>query len=163
MLSELWGLLSGHHLHFLLRDEPFGALDSITRTELQSWLQGVWFRNSWSAVLITRDIREAIYLADRVVVLGARPTSDVSTAEPDDRPAASTRVVDDHLGRVRWIRARTPRGPTRGIRFRQVLRRSTNGRALQPQMSPQRVRRVAGAEQPALLQHRDDTVDELVQ
>jgi ABC-type nitrate/sulfonate/bicarbonate transport system ATPase subunit len=59
----------------LLLDEPFGALDSITRTEMQSWLQGVWSRNSWSAVLITHDIREAVYLADRVVVLGARPTS----------------------------------------------------------------------------------------
>lgn len=59
----------------LLLDEPFGALDSLTRTEMQSWLQDMWSRNSWTAVLITHDIREAIYLADRVVVLSARPTS----------------------------------------------------------------------------------------
>jgi ABC-type nitrate/sulfonate/bicarbonate transport system ATPase subunit len=59
----------------LLLDEPFGALDSLTRIEMQSWLQGVWGQNSWTAVLITHDIREAVYLADRVIVLSARPTS----------------------------------------------------------------------------------------
>ena len=59
----------------LLLDEPFGALDSLTRTDMQSWLQGVWSQNAWTAVLITHDIREAIYLADRVVVLSARPAS----------------------------------------------------------------------------------------
>ena len=59
----------------LLLDEPFGALDSLTRMEMQSWLQEVWAHHLWTAVLITHDIREAIYLADRVIVLGARPTS----------------------------------------------------------------------------------------
>ena len=58
----------------LLLDEPFGALDSLTRMEMQSWLQSVWSQNSWTAVLITHDIREAIYLSDRVIVLTARPT-----------------------------------------------------------------------------------------
>ena len=41
----------------LLLDEPFGALDSLTRTDMQSWLQGVWSQNNWTAVLITHDIR----------------------------------------------------------------------------------------------------------
>jgi ABC-type nitrate/sulfonate/bicarbonate transport system ATPase subunit len=59
----------------LLLDEPFGALDSLTRIEMQNWLQGVWSRNAWTAVMITHDIREAIYLSDRVIVLSARPTS----------------------------------------------------------------------------------------
>jgi ABC-type nitrate/sulfonate/bicarbonate transport system ATPase subunit len=59
----------------LLLDEPFGALDSLTRTDMQAWLQDVWSHNSWTAVLITHDIREAIYLADRVVVLSPRPAS----------------------------------------------------------------------------------------
>jgi len=59
----------------LLLDEPFGALDSLTRIEMQNWLQEVWGQNSWTAVLITHDIREAVYLADRVIVLTARPAS----------------------------------------------------------------------------------------
>jgi ABC-type nitrate/sulfonate/bicarbonate transport system ATPase subunit len=59
----------------LLLDEPFGALDSLTRMEMQNWLQGVWAENAWTAVMITHDIREAIALSDRVVVLSARPTS----------------------------------------------------------------------------------------
>lgn len=59
----------------LLLDEPFGALDSLTRIEMQNWLQGVWAKHEWTAVMITHDIREAIYLADRVIVLSARPTS----------------------------------------------------------------------------------------
>ncbi|MBZ5739500.1 ABC transporter ATP-binding protein [Nocardioides mangrovi] len=58
----------------LLLDEPFGALDSLTRIEMQNWLQGVWSDHSWTAVLITHDIREAVYLSDRVIVLSARPT-----------------------------------------------------------------------------------------
>ncbi|MFB2583240.1 ABC transporter ATP-binding protein [Herbiconiux sp. P15] len=59
----------------LLLDEPFGALDSLTRIEMQNWLQGVWSEYSWTAVLITHDIREAVYLSDRVIVLTARPAS----------------------------------------------------------------------------------------
>jgi ABC-type nitrate/sulfonate/bicarbonate transport system ATPase subunit len=57
----------------LLLDEPFGALDSLTRTEMQDWLAGVWERYHWTVVLITHDIREAVYLSDKVVVLSARP------------------------------------------------------------------------------------------
>lgn len=53
----------------LLLDEPFGALDAITRDELQQWLLGMWEVNGWSILLITHDIREAVRLADRVLVL----------------------------------------------------------------------------------------------
>ncbi|MEU4314286.1 ABC transporter ATP-binding protein [Nocardia sp. NPDC024068] len=59
----------------LLLDEPFGALDSLTRTEMQSWLQDVWQRYRWMVLMITHDIREAVYLSDRVVVLSARPAT----------------------------------------------------------------------------------------
>lgn len=58
----------------LLLDEPFGALDSLTRTDMQSWLEGVRARFDWTVLLITHDIREAVFLSDRVVVLGPRPT-----------------------------------------------------------------------------------------
>ncbi|MBJ8341085.1 ABC transporter ATP-binding protein [Antrihabitans sp. YC3-6] len=57
----------------LLLDEPFGALDSLTRTEMQTWLQQVWEQYRWLVLMITHDIREAIFLADRVIVLSARP------------------------------------------------------------------------------------------
>lgn len=59
----------------LLLDEPFGALDSLTRTEMQSWLQQVWQRYRWMVLMITHDIREAVYLSDRVIVLSARPAT----------------------------------------------------------------------------------------
>lgn len=57
----------------LLLDEPFGALDAITRDELQRWLLDIWQVNGWSILLITHDIREAVRLADRVLVLPAQP------------------------------------------------------------------------------------------
>ncbi|MEV0355662.1 ABC transporter ATP-binding protein [Nocardia sp. NPDC050697] len=59
----------------LLLDEPFGALDSLTRTDMQSWLQEVWQRYRWTVLMITHDIREAVYLSDRVVVLSPRPAT----------------------------------------------------------------------------------------
>lgn len=59
----------------LLLDEPFGALDSLTRSELQTWLQGMWAEHDWTAMLITHDVREAIMLSDRIVVLNPRPAS----------------------------------------------------------------------------------------
>ncbi|MFE5476351.1 ABC transporter ATP-binding protein [Nocardia sp. NPDC055165] len=59
----------------LLLDEPFGALDSLTRTEMQSWLQEVWQRYRWMVLMITHDVREAVYLSDRVIVLSARPAT----------------------------------------------------------------------------------------
>ena len=57
----------------LLLDEPFGALDSLTRTDMQAWLDGVRGRFDWTVLLITHDIREAVYLSDRVIVLTPRP------------------------------------------------------------------------------------------
>jgi len=68
-------------------DEPFGALDSLTRTDLQAWLQGVWQQHDWTVLMITHDIREAIYLADRVLVLSPRPARIVrDLAVPLPRP-----------------------------------------------------------------------------
>lgn len=56
----------------LLLDEPFGALDAITRDELQRWLLDIWAAHGWSILLITHDIREAVRLSDRVLVLPQR-------------------------------------------------------------------------------------------
>ncbi|MFV1858391.1 MAG: ABC transporter ATP-binding protein [Anaerolineales bacterium] len=57
----------------LLLDEPFGALDALTRRELQDWLLEVWQEYSKTLFFITHDVEEALYLGDRVVVLSARP------------------------------------------------------------------------------------------
>lgn len=57
----------------LLLDEPFGALDALTRTGMQRWLEAMWKRHRWTALLITHDVREAVFLSDRIYVLSARP------------------------------------------------------------------------------------------
>jgi ABC-type nitrate/sulfonate/bicarbonate transport system ATPase subunit len=57
----------------LLLDEPFGALDALTRTSMQRWLEQMWERHRWTALLITHDVREAVYLSDRIYVLSPRP------------------------------------------------------------------------------------------
>jgi ABC-type nitrate/sulfonate/bicarbonate transport system ATPase subunit len=57
----------------LLLDEPFGALDALTRRELQDWLLDIWRRFKKTIIFITHDVDEALYLADRVLVLSARP------------------------------------------------------------------------------------------
>lgn len=59
----------------LLLDEPFGALDALTRTAMQRWLEQMWRRHRWTALLITHDVREAVFLSDRIYVLSARPAS----------------------------------------------------------------------------------------
>jgi ABC-type nitrate/sulfonate/bicarbonate transport system ATPase subunit len=57
----------------LLLDEPFGALDAITRAELQSWLLDICADLSQTVLFITHDVEEAIYLSDRVVVMDGPP------------------------------------------------------------------------------------------
>lgn len=57
----------------LLLDEPFGALDALTRAQMQRWLADMWTRHRWTVLLITHDVREAVLLSDRVYVLSARP------------------------------------------------------------------------------------------
>ncbi len=64
-------LLSGKPV--LCLDEPFGALDAITRAEMQGWLDRALEREPRTVVLVTHDVEEAIVLADRVAVLSPRP------------------------------------------------------------------------------------------
>jgi NitT/TauT family transport system ATP-binding protein len=57
----------------MLLDEPFGALDALTRALMQRWLLEVWSEFKRTVLFITHDIEEAVYLGDRVVVMSARP------------------------------------------------------------------------------------------
>ena len=62
-----------HEPKLLLMDEPFSALDAITRDELNVTLLDIWERYHQTAFFVTHSIREAVFLSDRVVVLGGRP------------------------------------------------------------------------------------------
>ncbi|WP_162725116.1 ABC transporter ATP-binding protein [Rhizobium sp. UBA1881] len=57
----------------MLLDEPFGALDALTRTMMQRWLLDVWQKHKRTVLFITHDVDEAIFLGDRVLVMTARP------------------------------------------------------------------------------------------
>lgn len=59
----------------LLLDEPFGALDVITRNEMQDWLLELRKKMKTTTVLVTHDIDEALYLADRILILSTHPAS----------------------------------------------------------------------------------------
>jgi NitT/TauT family transport system ATP-binding protein/sulfonate transport system ATP-binding protein len=57
----------------LLLDEPFGALDALTRNHLQQELQRIWEQEGITMILVTHDVEEAVYLADRIVVMKPKP------------------------------------------------------------------------------------------
>jgi ABC-type nitrate/sulfonate/bicarbonate transport system ATPase subunit len=84
----------------LLLDEPFGALDYLTRTELQLWLADLCAQQGLSVVLITHDIPEALFLSDRVYVLSNRPaTVRMVLEQPAARPRPLSYLETDQFTR----------------------------------------------------------------
>jgi NitT/TauT family transport system ATP-binding protein len=75
----------------LCLDEPFGALDAITRAEMQEWLAGALAAEPRTVILVTHDVEEAVLLGDRVAVLSPRPGRLVGLLEVDiERPRRRT-------------------------------------------------------------------------
>jgi ABC-type nitrate/sulfonate/bicarbonate transport system ATPase subunit len=84
------------HKDVMLLDEPFGALDAITRVELQDWLLEVWRHLRKTILFITHDVEEAIFLSDRVYVLTPRPARvKLELTVPLPRPRTREMVVTD--------------------------------------------------------------------
>jgi ABC-type nitrate/sulfonate/bicarbonate transport system ATPase subunit len=80
----------------LALDEPFASLDAITRAEMQGWLATALDSDPRTVVLVTHDVEEALYLADRVVVLSARPAGVVEElSAPASRAPDRDRTVTD--------------------------------------------------------------------
>src|SRR5436190_1212978 len=84
----------------LCLDEPFGALDAISRADMQDWLAGALTHEPRTVLLVTHDVEEAVVLADRVVVLSPRPGRVVAELEVGSpRPRRRT---DPDVVALRW-------------------------------------------------------------
>jgi NitT/TauT family transport system ATP-binding protein len=96
-----------HDPPLLLMDEPFGALDALTREQISMDIQRIWMEKRKTAIHITHSIPEAVLLADRVVVMGPRPGRIVEIIEVDlPRPRRLDKLpqkFNDYAGRIREI------------------------------------------------------------
>jgi NitT/TauT family transport system ATP-binding protein len=96
----------------LLMDEPFGALDAFTRDEMNLLIQEIWMETRKTIAFVTHSISEAIFLADRVIVMSARPGRISSIYEVDiPRPrAVEIQTQPDFIARVLQIKASIDKG-----------------------------------------------------
>lgn len=97
----------------LLLDEPLGALDALTRLEMQSLIETIWKEQQFTAFLVTHEVEEAVYLADRVIVIEEGHIAlnlPVTLPSPRDQSsiefaALKMRILDQILGRQRHAAA----------------------------------------------------------
>lgn len=105
----------------LLMDEPFGALDAFTRDEMNLLIQEIWMETKKTIAFVTHSISEAIFLADRVAVMSARPGRIAEIYDVDlPRPrAVDIQTKPDFIERVLHIKSRIEhsRGQTAGLAF----------------------------------------------
>jgi NitT/TauT family transport system ATP-binding protein len=97
-----------HDPPLLLMDEPFGALDAITRDEMNLELHRIWSESKKTVLFITHSIPEAVFLGDRVIVMTPRPGKVAEIMNIDLRHPRTTALRDDpkFIGYVRKIRER---------------------------------------------------------
>jgi ABC-type nitrate/sulfonate/bicarbonate transport system ATPase subunit len=81
------------HPQILLLDEPFGALDPITREELQDQLLDIWQRTKVTVLMITHDVDEAIYLSNRIVMMTNGPGATIGEILTIPLPYPRNRVM----------------------------------------------------------------------
>ena len=86
----------------LLLDEPFGALDALTKIQMQNEALRIWQAEKMTMILVTHDIDEAIFLGDRVVVMSARPGT-IKTIVPIHLPRPRDRTSADFMALRRRI------------------------------------------------------------
>jgi sulfonate transport system ATP-binding protein len=101
-----------HHPQLLLLDEPLGALDALTRIEMQGLIESLWRRLGFTALLVTHDVSEAVALADRIVLIeDGRIAMDerVALARPRQRGAAGFAQLEAAV--LQRVMRQAPRAP----------------------------------------------------
>ena len=95
-----------HDPRLLLMDEPFGALDAMTRESMANELQRIWAQSRKTVIFITHSIAEAVFLSDQIIVMSGRPSRiveivDVDLPRPRSVEMTTTKAFADYVMRIR--------------------------------------------------------------